>query len=410
MDYEVALESKSTFQSHKLLKVLEALKEASHHLQTNSADSSNSSIKALLDLEFGSESILSSDPHLKTLSSHLSHLKNLIIDGQENSRPRHGGIGIRSFLNNRVRAHEISRVSGLIESEIQAWIDRETIINLTKTLDEWSSSSSSPSRDEQNLLPHLSQFRDRLAQGFDIDLQDMLLKSRIIPGLESLLCGAHFSKMVREMAAYSLKELVLFNKDVFIGEVSIGQTIKSLVSMGSLCSLDVLKSLIKAIKSPLVDELESSGGILKIVDTLDSADLTTKMMAFDCLMEIGYYGRKEAIEVMLNAGIIKKLVYLQRSKFGADLIDTGKSKSDHFDSETEDRGGRKGGEKMRFLESHPFASCVARFAIQLEVGEGLRQREKRAFKQDILKRIRESSVSEAEAAIVIAEVLWGSSP
>lgn len=422
MDDGVAVEA--TFRNHhqsQVLKVLQALKEASHQLQTKSADSSNASVKALLELEFVSNSILSSDPHLATLSSDLSDLKNLI----ETQQSREPATGIRSFLTNRLRAHEISRLASSIESEIQAWIDRETINNLTEALEEWSSSNnivlgSSPpsSRDEESLLAQLSQLRTRLVQGFDIDLQDMLLKSRLLQKLESLLCNEHVSKRVREMAAYSLKELVLFNKDVFVGEVLVGQTIKSLVLMGTFFSLDVLKSLIKAVKSPLVDELESFGGILKIVNTLDSADMATKIMALDCLMEIGYYGRKEAVEAMLRAGIIKKLVYLQRSELGGDLVDMGKGKGDEFGGENGVNVGgvekcgrrRKGCKEMRYLECHPFASCVARFAIQLEVGEGLRQREKRAFKQEILKRIREASVSDAEAATVIAEVLWGSSP
>lgn len=374
MDDGVAVEV--AFDSHQfqVLKVLQVLKEASHQLQSNSTDSS---IKALLDLEFVSDSIIPSDPHLATLSSHLSDLKNL-IKSQQNLKTI---TGIRSFFSNKIRAHEISRVAASIESEIQAWIDRETIINLTKTLEEWSlassSSSSPPSRDEESLLAQLGQLRSRLTQGFDIDLQDMLLKSRLLQELELLLCNEKISKRVREMAAYSIKELVLFNKDVFVGEVLVGQTIKSLVSMGSFCGLDVLKSLIKAIKSPLVDELQSFGGILKIVISLDSTDLATKIMAIECLMEIGHYGRKEAVEAMLNAGIIKKLVYLQRSEKG------------------------KNGE---------FGSCVARFAVEVEAGEGLRQREKRAFKQEILKRVREASVSDAEAATIIAEVLWGTSP
>ena len=66
--------------------------------------------------------------------------------------------------------------------------------------------------------------------------------------------------------------------------------------------------------------------------------------------------------------------------------------------------------EKRFLETHPFASCVARFAVQLEVGEGLRQREKRDFKQEILGLVREACASDAEAATIVAEVLWGSSP
>lgn len=93
---------------------------------------------------------------------------------------------------------------------------------------------------------------------------------------------------------------------------------------------------------------------------------------------------------------------LQRSELGGDLIEMGRA------------GGlnkrvRESEEKM-FLESHPFASCVARFAVQLEVGEGLRQRERRSLKQEILGRLKAVCVSDAEAATIMAEVLWGSSP
>ncbi|KAI5679614.1 hypothetical protein M9H77_00841 [Catharanthus roseus] len=405
-----------TNNNYPILNVLEALKEASHQLQTNSSSSSDldSAIKVLLELETESNSILSVDPHLSILSSHLADLK-VLVQTQEESKSKHR---IRSFLSNRVRAHEISRVSSLIESEIQAWIDRETTNELGKKLEEWSNNrtDSSSSSDEEILLAKLSQFRDRLHMGFDIQLQEMLLKSRIYSLLESLLCNSSISKSVREMAAYTLKELILFNKDVFVGQVLGGQTIKALVTMGSFCGLEVLKSLIKAIKSPLVDELESSGGIVKIVDTLDSTDLALKIMALDCIMEIGYYGRKEAIEAMLNAGLIKKLVDLQRSELGGELIDAGKSQSEECGAEIEGREvylgmfETRGSKEKRFMESHPFTSCVAKFAVQLEVGEGLRQREKRAFKQEILKRVREASVSDAEAATIVAEVLWGSSP
>lgn len=94
----------------------------------------------------------------------------------------------------------------------------------------------------------------------------------------------------------------------------------------------------------------------------------------------------------MKEGLVEKLVELQRSEKGGDLIEIGREKVSGV------------------LERKPFASCVARFAVQLEVGEGLRQREKRAFKPEILIRVRDASVSEAEAATIAAEVLWGSSP
>lgn len=414
---------------HHVLRLLRLLEDASHHFHTN-----NSPTKLLAQIETELGMFVSSDPRLSTLSSYLSQLK-VLLQTQEESKSKHR---IRSFFTNKIRALEISRLSRLTQSEIQAWSDRQNLEELAGILRERFSNSdsttsssstsiSTSSWDEESLIiEKLSQLRDRLGRGFDIHFQDDLLKSRIYSLLERLLGRTSISKRVREMAAYTLKELVLFNKDVFVGQVLVGQTIKGLVTMGSMCGLDVLKSLIKAIKSPLVDELDLFGGILKIVQILGddyrstSSELGLRVMAIDCIMEIGYYGRKEAIESMLNeAGLIKKLVDLQRSEWGGTLIEMEKEENnDNSNSEEEEEekdrfvnfSSSRSKKEKKFLLKHPFASCVARFAVQLEVGEGLRQREKRAFKQEILKRVREASVSDAEAATIIAEVLWGSSP
>ncbi|KAJ6741931.1 ARMADILLO-TYPE FOLD PROTEIN-RELATED [Salix viminalis] len=339
----------------RVLKVLEALKQASHDLQThpspNSAESNSPSIKALLELETESDTILSNDPLLSTLSEHLASLKSLFDTLQKSC-----GHGLGSFLARRVSTQSISRVAGSIELEIQAWIDRESIDSLMKGLKE-------PLQiEEDELVSLLSQFEDRVLQGFN--------------------------------------PLIRFNKDVFVGQVLMGRMIHGVVSMASWKSMKVLSSLIKSIKSPLVDEIESNGEIPKIICFLDYKDLHLRVVTLDCVLEIGYFGRREAIEAMLKEGLIKKLVELQRSDLGGDLIDIG------MFGDEKDGGNRE----TRFLENHPFASCVARFAVQLEVGEGLRQREKRAFKQEILKTIRNACVSNAEAATIEAEVLWGSSP
>ncbi|XP_034918765.1 uncharacterized protein [Populus alba] len=377
----------------RVLKVLEALKQASHELRTlpstNLIESNSPAIKALLELEAESDTILSKYPYLSTLSKHLTKLKSLVDTLQKCCDH-----GLRSFLTRRVLLQSISRVAGSIESEIQAWIDRESIESLIKGLNE------PLQTEEDDLVSLLSQFEDRLSQGFNRELQDLVLKSKIFCLLERVLCNPNCSKKVREQCAFVVSALIRFNKDVFAGQVLMGPLIHALVSMASWESMKVLCSLIKSIKSPLVDEIESNGEIPKIISFLDYKDLHWRVVAMDCILEIGYFGRKEAIEAMLREGLIKKLVELQRSELGEDLIDTGM-----FDDEKERGKGEK-----EFLESHPFASCVARFAVQLEVGEGLRQREKRAFKQEILKRVREACVSDAEAATVTAEVLWGSSP
>ncbi|KAL3331876.1 hypothetical protein AABB24_032479 [Solanum stoloniferum] len=407
-------------ETQQILKVLEALKQASQQLQSNpepdtseSDSSSSSAIKALLELD------TFSDPNLLNLSHHLSDLKTL-ISSLHKSKHKHGRI--KSFLTRRVKTHEITKVAESIESEIQAWIDRESITNLTNQLQQirLHSNSSQYEEEEDEIVEKLTIFHDRLSQGFNINLQDLLLKSKIFSELEFLLCcNCNVPQKVREKAGYALKEVVLFNKDVFVGQVLMGQTIKALISMDSLCSLEVLSSLIKAIRSPLVDVIESVGGISKAISYLNSDDLPFKVTAMDFVLEIGYFGRKEAVEAMLNCGLINKLVELQRSDLGGDLIDLGKvhadSEEEIDEDEHEEKGKTKkkkkrGNREKRFLEKHPFASCVARFTVQLEVGEGLRQREKRGFKQEILKKIREACNTDAEAATIVAEVLWGSSP
>ncbi|KAI3443896.1 hypothetical protein Pfo_000561 [Paulownia fortunei] len=354
----------------QLFKVLEALNRVSHGLQPSrrSPDSDSSAIKALVELRTASSLIFSANPHMVSLSQHLSELIELVQELQDSKPSSHG---LKSFLIRRVKSHEISRLAASIESELHAWIDRETVSSLTKTVaamrySREASLTIPPSSDEDKLFDRITVLQDRLSRAFDMNLQDLLLKSGIFSELEW-----------RE---------------------SIGVN-------GFLCSLQVLSSLIKAIKSPLVDEMESCGGILKIIGYLSlSDDLERRIMATDCAMEIGFFGRKQAVESMLNGGLIKRLVELQRSELGGDLIDMGKESE--YESVVVDGKCRE----MKYLERHPFASCVARFAVQLEVGEGLRQREKRAFKQQILKKVRKACASDAEYATIVAEVLWGSSP
>lgn len=402
----------------RVLKVLEALKQASHDLQTHpspdSDESNSSAIKALLELETESDTILSKDPNLSTLSQLLSRLKTH-VEALQKSRAHHG---LASFVTRRVSTHSISRVAESIGTEIQAWIDRERVESLTRALKDREKAATPENEDE--LFNLLTQFEDRVSQGFNRELQDLVLKSKIFSFLESALCDSSSPKRIREQSAFVIVALIRFNKDVFVGMVLMGPTIKALITMSSTCSMKVLCGLIRSIKSPLVDEIESNGEIPRIINFLHCQDLQMRVLAFECVLEIGYFGRKEAIDAMLEEGLIEKLAELQRSELGGDLIGLERC-NDESESESDDEKRREvsvgrlvlerrreSGER-RFLESHPFASCVARFAVQLEVGEGLRQREKRAFKQQILVRVRVASVSDAEAATILAEVLWGSS-
>ncbi|KAJ4958610.1 hypothetical protein NE237_025721 [Protea cynaroides] len=393
--------------NQQVLRVLEALKQASKDIKNKPSllktDCNSSAINVLLELENEPGNILSDDPNLSNLSNHLTSLR-ILVDKLRRSQ----GHSLQSFLRRRVSNHEISKVAGTIENEIQAWIDRVIVEKLVTTLQ-----VSSVEEDENVKL--LTQFENRVSQGFNRDLQNLILKSKVFSRLESVLCNPKFSKRIREQSALAIDALVRFNKDVFVDQVLMSPTIRVLISMASNFSIQVLCSLIKLIKSPLVDEIEANGEIPKLLSFLNAEDWSLRIAAMDCILDIAYFGRKEAIEAMLEEGLIQKLVELQMSELGGDLIEM-----DRF-SENETSGvcvggvemeskGRKEKKEMRFLENHPFASCVARFAVHLDVGEGLRQSERRAFKQEILKKVKEACVSDAEAATIVAEVLWGSSP
>ncbi|KAJ4978359.1 hypothetical protein NE237_009139 [Protea cynaroides] len=197
------------------------------------------------------------------------------------------------------------------------------------------------------------------------DLQNLILKSKVFSRLESVLLLA-------------IDTLVRFNKDMFVDQVLMSLTIRALISMASNSSIQVL----------------SNGEIPKLLNFLNIEDWSLRIAAMD------------SIKVMPEEDLIKKLVELQMSELRGDLIEM-----DRF-SENETSGvcvggvemeskGRKEKKEMRFLESHPFASCVARFSVHLDVGEGFRQRERRAFKQEMLKKVKEACVSDAEAATIV---------
>ncbi|CAL0330468.1 unnamed protein product [Lupinus luteus] len=383
-----------------MLQVLEALKQASHDLQHHHHHHSNSnstSIKALLELQTESDNILSTDPNLSTLSQHLTRLKSLV----DTLNRSNGHLSLRSFLTRRVSTHSISRVAGSIETEIQAWIHRESVETLSRTLRD-------PNHNPDELVTLLTQFDERVSHGFNRELQDLVLKFKIFSSLENILFDTKCCKRVREHAGEAVAALIQFNKDVFVGQVSMSPTIIALMGMSSLHSIEVLCSLIRLIRSPFVDEIESNGEIPKIFALLNSNELQIRVLALDCVLEIGYFGRKETVDAMMKEGLVKKLVELQKSEVGGDLIELNNDDEEREKEEEGEKGKRENRHKM-FLEKHPFASCVARFAMQLEIGEGLRQREKRAFKIEILTRVKEASVSDAEYATIVAEILWGSS-
>lgn len=398
------------------------------------------SMKALLVLHSESQDagLLSADPALSTLSTLLSRLRSLYLSSYGENSGDGGGLlgalgggigGVMSSLldlqllllprNKRRRrrggavrgcrsnCREISRVAGSIESEIQSWIDRESVGHLVAALRSLAPPASSlPAAEEDALAGLLRAFEDRLSRGFDRGLQDALLRSGAFPAVAAVLAAPAVELRLREGCAAAVAAMVRFNRDVFVGHVLMGgggdgsssSVLQSLVAMETPSSMRVLQSLVAAIKIALVDEIHADGQIPGLVFLLSSPDTDMAAAALDLLLQVAYYARKEAVDAMMEAGIVKRLAALQRSDLGGALIEM-----DEGDPAA--AGCGRGEDAPR----RPFASCVARLAIQLEVGEGLRRRERAAAKVEILERVRDSAASDADAATIIAEVLWGAS-
>ncbi|CAN0887425.1 hypothetical protein LINGRAHAP2_LOCUS15612 [Linum grandiflorum] len=239
---------------------------------------------------------------------------------------------INSLLRRRSAAYRIHKLSFKIAAEIRLYFDRQEIQRLAMTLQE---------EEEEDQVRVMEELEKRLSAGFDREFQELVLKGRVFSIMELILCDLNRSTRVREQAARAIVGLVKFNKDVFLGLVLMGSVIRALVSMPTRCSMEVMCVLVSLIRTPLIDEMELDGQLPRIVAILGSDDdPTVKAAAVECVCEIAYHGRKEVIEAMLELGVIKKLVELQRS------------------GESSDGGGGGGG--------GAFASWVARFAVQVE--------------------------------------------
>ncbi|KAJ8492331.1 hypothetical protein OPV22_014052 [Ensete ventricosum] len=417
-------------QKCEVLKALEALKKASKEIEANpvgAAENGDSgcdspSMKALLQLQSGFRDLLSGDPQLATLSDLLYRLRWLVSSFRSSSCRNGGGEcgrgGGKGGIFGSIRwrrsshSHKISRVAGSIGAEIQSWIDRESADRLVSAVRSFSPSVPREAEVEEGEAL-VRALESRVSQGFDRGLQDVLLRSGAFAAVESALADAAAPKRVRECAVAAVLALVRFNKAVFVGPVLMGPTLGALVSMSSAsasaAALHALNGLIRAIRSPLVDELHARGHIPRLVGLLGiTVAVEVRVLALDWALEIGYFGRKEAIDAMLTEGLIKRLTALQRSDLGDALIEINDGGGGGVPVGWLRRGSGGGDLQRQYLDARPFASCVALWAVQVEVGEGLRQREKREIKREVVARVKAAAATEAEAATVLAEVLWGS--
>ncbi|KAE8656619.1 Purple acid phosphatase 26 isoform 1 [Hibiscus syriacus] len=237
------------------------------------------------------------------------------------------GYRLPCILRRQIIKYKIYQVACAIETDIQAYFDREIVQNLVGTLE--------GSADEDEKVKVLVEFEKRLSRGFDIHFQDLILKAKIFSILEHLLCDSSCSIRVRDQVALVIASLVRFNIDVLVGLVLMGPTVGALISMSSCCSIRVLSLLIKFIRIPLVDELEAQKEIPRIISLLSSENVAIRAEAIDCILGIAYYGRREAIEAMLEAGLVEKLGKFQGLKKQSHVDENGTSNEECSKSDPE---------------------------------------------------------------------------
>ncbi|TKW42093.1 hypothetical protein SEVIR_1G361400v4 [Setaria viridis] len=398
------------------LRVLRALRDAARRVEAG--EGRGPALQALLALEAGADDLLAGDPNLSALRRLLYRLRALSCSVDLCGAGEEGG-GVIGSLRAQCRRcgarRGIARVAGAVAGEIQAWIDRETIARLVAELRR---SEGGGGADAARAL--LAELEARLLSvgQFDPRLQRALLQHGVFAAVEAKLGDP----AVCDGCAAAVLALVRFNKDVFVGPVLMGPAVGALVAAasGSPAPLRALNGLVAAIRSPLVDELHARGEVPRLVALLCAPDPRVRTLALEFALRVGYYGRKEVVDALLAEGLVKRLLCLQRSDdLGGSLADADdpycspKAKPDAkgvsllarlLGRRCEDDGA------AALASERPFASAVARFAVQVEVGEGLSPREKRAAKLEILRRAREAAVSPAEEATVLAEVLWGATP
>jgi hypothetical protein len=384
------------------LKVLRALRDAARSVEAGD-NPRGAALHALLALEAGADDLLADDPSLSCLRRLLCRLRALwcSVDLRGTEEGGGGAHSLRARCRQCRERRAIARAAGAVAVEIQAWIDRETVARLMAAL----------RRSDAAARKLLSALEARLvsAGGFDPRLQRALLRHGLFAAVEARLGDPG----VGDGCAAAVLALVRFNRDVFVGPVLMGPAVGALVAAaagsGSPAPVRALDGLVAAIRSPLVDELHARGALPRLVALLCAPpDPRVRALALQLALRLGYYGRREVVDALLAEGLVKRLLCLQRSDLGGSLADTDLSPREKPDGTVlfaclpRWRWRLEEGASER-----PFVSAVARFAVQVEIGEGLSPREKKYQKLEILRRVREDAVSPAEEATVLTEVLWG---
>eukprot|EP00250_Pteridium_aquilinum_P012610 c20831_g1_i1 orf=343-1617(+) len=325
--------------------------------------------------------------------------------------------GLKYYLariSNTVLGHEVSRIGQSMESKLQSWLDQQGVRELAVVISNGS---------EDACVKAISSFDDMVQKGFDASLQDTILSCGLVEKLAALLEPGAASWSVQKEAAFTLSALLDFNKDIFVSLVLMAKVVENLLKLmdtqpeqNVLILVCVLKSLLSAGQTIIVDEIHYHDGVVKLVNLLDHKSDALKQAAMDCVFEMAYYGRIEVVEKMFELGVVQKLANLHQSS-----MITGDPGSVNYETlSKQERGtdlhptngnspllkttqirGNNGGETL-----HPFSNAVTRFALHFAIGTGLRKRERRALKRKFLEQIKEIMQDDAEVANITAEVLW----
>ncbi|MCO5578609.1 hypothetical protein L7F22_032453 [Adiantum nelumboides] len=420
------------------------------HLQKNihSVASPSDVSKAVLDLVGATQQLQEDPTNMESINNLVDRLKHLLLQEREvyafmrqNSESRkklnslHNLIqylesqvqrlqraaqrrGLKYYLanlSNKVRGNEVGRIGQSMESELQSWLDQQRVREVAVIISKGT---------EEEQVQAISSFASVVQKGYNSLLQDTILSAGLVEKLAGLLAPGAASWRVAKEAAFALSALIDFNKDIFVSLVLMAKMVENILRLMNsepddqvLILVSVMKNMLSAGHTIVVDEIFAHTGVSKFVELLDHELQALQLAAMDCIFELAYYGRVDVVDKLFKLEVVKKLALLQQNAPEEELsvgIDYSKQQSTDEESSPIDMASKclppavslRLQEDAQTVKRNPFADAVIKFALHLSIGTGLRKREKRELKQEFLRQIREVLEDDTEVANITAEVLW----
>lgn len=405
--------------------------------------------KAVLDLVGATQQLQEDPANIESINNHIDRLKHLLLQERQTyafmrqnseSRKKLESLynliqylesqvqrlkrashrrGLKYYLANitdKVRGDEVGRIGQSMESELQLWLDQQRVREFAVVILKSS---------EEEKVQAISSFESIVRKGYNALLQDAILSVGLVEKLAGLLAPGATSWRVAKQAAFALSALIDFNKDIFVSLVLMAKTVENILSLMNsepddhvLVLVSILKKMLSAGHTVVVDEIYVHNGVSKMVELLDHERQALQLAAMDCIFELAYYGRVEVVDKLFKLEVVKKLASLQQINAieGETClgVEYEMPKSKQGESSPLDMASSwlppiistRLQEDGQTVKKNPFADAVTKFALHLSIGTGLRKREKRALKQEFLRQIREVLEDDTEVANITAEVLW----